>query len=115
MKTKVLELEYEGNMTKFTIKRFSFGDRTYIEDESCPLKQVGKEMRAFPDKALAKQLTVLKGLANAPFTISLPEIKNLDGVLGEQLYLEIEELNKLPEEKKTTSSGHTEKEPKIPS
>jgi hypothetical protein len=114
MKTKEIMLEYEGNETKFVIKRLSFGERTEIEQQSAPLRQIGTEVRMFPDRAMAKLLTVVKGLASAPFTINLVEVKKLDGGLGEELYQEIEKFNSLPDKKKANSSGPSTREQEAP-
>ena len=102
MKTKELTLEYEDNPVKFTIKRLTMEERGEIEQQAFPMRQFGNEMRIVPDRALAKQLTIVKGLLTAPFTINIQEVKKIDGVLGEMLYQEIEKMNELPTQKKTS-------------
>jgi hypothetical protein len=93
MKTKEVEIEWNGEKKIVKIKRLTFGEMNQLTEEATDIKVInGQPVVKISQKAL-KELSLLKSIMEAPFTISIQEIQNLDAEIGNRLFDEFTELN----------------------
>jgi len=98
--TKSFKVEYQGKPEEFIIKRLTFGERNKLQDQCTNLKLVGGTPQANYSQALLKELSIHMCLVKSPFANDLEVIRNLEPSLGEFLWVEIDNFNKLSEVKK---------------
>ena len=100
METKIIPIVYNGAESKVTIKKLTFGELNEIQNQAIPIKIVGKNTQVSIDQKILKEMSLSKSLVNAPFTIDIPTIRNIDSQLGEMLWKEVNEFNNIQDQKK---------------
>jgi hypothetical protein len=90
---KVIEIEYNGSKANIVMKRLTFGEMNQLTEEATDVKVVaGQPIVKVSQKAL-KELGLLKSIIEAPFTIDLKNIQELDSEIGNLLFEEFTNLN----------------------
>lgn len=112
-KTETIDIEWNGQPNKVVIKRLTFGDRMTIRKESRTTKFVGGMQQVEINEDRYVFLLLKYGISSAPFNQNSPEeIKNIDGLLIQEIVDKIEKFNTLNEERKkespTPSSSDTQ-------
>jgi hypothetical protein len=91
-----------GPGAKITIRKIGFGRMQSITDQATKIKVVGNRHTADASLGLAKILTLLAGIVDAPFDITRQYIDDeMDPLLGEFLFRQIDTLCRLTAKKKT--------------
>lgn len=102
MKTRDIEIDFNGKKEVVTIKKMTFGEKNDLMQQAIPTKVLGGQVMAELKHGTLKELSLLKAITKAPFTISMGEIRNLDPEVGEKLYQAIDKLNSVTPQKKET-------------
>ena len=107
MKTKIIDIsEYfdseSSEMPEVTIKRMGFGEQNDIIDQVTKTKIKSRtDVEVTPEYGKMKTLTLLKCIVKAPFPITHEYIQSeMDAVLGDFLFMEIDMFNTLKSDKK---------------
>jgi hypothetical protein len=101
--TKEIDIsEYcEGENPKVVIKRLSFGAQNDILDAIANVNIKGKSVEASPKYGLLRTLVLLKCIVSAPFPTTMEYFQNeLPSILGDFLFIQIDEYNNLKNDKK---------------
>ena len=116
METKIIDVEYKGSPAKVTIKRLTFGETNEIQNQAVQIRLVGKIPQMSVDQKVMKEMSLVKSIVNAPFTINISSIRDIDNKLGEMLWREVNEFNDISPEKKPNYPGRTgmEAETQVP-
>ncbi len=96
-------IEEFGQGQTITIRKLGFGKIHSITDQATNIKVVGRKQTADPEYGLAKILTVMAGVVEAPFPVPITREfidDELDPGLGELLFQEIDELSSMSPKKK---------------
>lgn len=88
------ENNYQGE-PKVTIKKFNFGEMQDLQDEGANVQVAGRELSARVKFGQFKILSLVKGIVKAPFPINAATIRSFDNDLGEFLYKELDDLNRV--------------------
>jgi hypothetical protein len=99
MKTKTIEIDWNGEKRNIVMKRLSFGELNQLTEESTDIKVVNGQPIVNVSQKKLKELSILKSIIEAPFTISINEIQNLDSDLGNTLFETFSQLNQSEEKK----------------
>jgi hypothetical protein len=99
MKTKEIEIEYNGEKKKVTIKKLTFGELNQLTEEATDIKVVGGQPLIKVSQKALKELSLLKSITSAPFEVNITNIQNLDAEVGNQLFEEFTLLNQITEKK----------------
>lgn len=105
MAEKEIKIEWEGKTEVVVIKEFSFDEYNKVQESGQDFKLIGKQFVGKMNFSKLKLNVLLHGIVKAPFKIDEATIKNLPRKLGETLFKEIDDFNKLDEEKKEESDG----------
>lgn len=100
MTTKTIDITYKGSPAQIEIKKFSFGTKNKLLREATTCKMINKEVIVQTDPYLLRELALVYGISSAPFDTTLEGIRALDDDLGNKLFKEIDEFNKVDSEKK---------------
>jgi hypothetical protein len=96
---KTIEIDWHGEKKSVRIKRISFGDMNEIKEKSMNVQAINSQPVVKMNQKVFIELSLLKGIIDAPFTVDLISIQNLDNEVGMKLYEEFVELNQLTEKK----------------
>jgi hypothetical protein len=83
----------EGSPLNVKIKRLTFGEFTKMTEAMIQIKLINKQQITTTSPERNQILTLLYGIAEAPFEISENGIKGISQDLGTFLYEQIEEFN----------------------
>jgi hypothetical protein len=83
----------EGTKLVVKIKKISFGDYTRMTEQMISMKIVGKQQVTNTSPERTQMLTLLYGIAEAPFEVSEQGISEIPSDLGQFLYSEIDDYN----------------------
>jgi len=97
---KEIEIDWKGEKAKVIIKRLSFGERNDLIDQFMKMRLVGSQTVTEISYKEMIELALLKSIKSAPFTIDREGIRNLDPEVGDQIYAEVDALNRLSQIKK---------------
>lgn len=90
---KTIEITYNELKSNVVIKRLSFGEMNQVNEDSTDVKVInGQPIIKISQKALKEQ-GLLRSIIEAPFTIDLKNIQDLDSETGNLLFEEFSELN----------------------
>lgn len=96
---KDCEIDWNGQKAIVKLKRLTFGEVNQVNEESMDIKIVNGQPLVKISQAKLMELSLLKSIVEAPFTIDLTNIKNLDPNIGNELFQEHIALNS-PDNKK---------------
>jgi len=103
MTLKEKEVEIEGE--KYVIKRWTVAEKSQVQDSI-----VADGDRKLP--SLNTVITTLKtGLKSAPFELTDESLKNIDGAVADQLFIQIFQFNTIPFGSRIPSGKPTGDEP----
>ena len=97
--TKEIEIQWNGKPEIVVIKRLNFGEKNRLQDEATDIKVVGTQTIAKVSIAKINELSLLKGITKAPFSVDLATIQSLPVEIAEKLLEVFGELNGLSEKK----------------
>jgi hypothetical protein len=97
---KDISILFNGKEAIVKMKRLTFGEMNQLTEEATDVKVVnGQPIVKVSQKAL-KEIGLLKSIVEAPFTIDLNSIQNLEAEIGSLLFDEFTELNSQTVKKK---------------
>ena len=100
MATKEITIVWNGEKKIVRMKRLSYGEMNQLTEEATDIKVVnGQPIVKVSQKAL-KELSLLKSITEAPFTVEIKSIQDLDAEVGSQLFEEFTTLNEQSAKKK---------------
>jgi len=97
---KDIEIIWNGENKVVRMKRLTFGERNQLTEEAVDIKIVNGQAIAKVSQKNLIELGLLKSIVDAPFTIDLKTIQNLDQEIGDLLTNEFSELNQQSPKKK---------------
>jgi len=90
---KEVKINWNGNEAIVRMKRLTFGEINQLTEEATDVKVMnGQPIVKVSQKAL-KELGLLKSIVEAPFTITVKSIQDLDAETGALLFETFTELN----------------------
>jgi hypothetical protein len=93
MKTKEVEVTWNENPAKVILKELTFGAKNELLEQSTEVSGKGGELNTTINVRKLKEFALLKGIKEAPFEITISNIRNLTATDGENLYSELDKLN----------------------
>jgi hypothetical protein len=99
MKTKEVEIEFNGSKGIVRIKRLNYGEKNKLEEEATDVKIMGGEPIVRVSMSKLKELALLKSITDAPFPINLNNIQALEQEIGDELFLAYSEINGVSKKK----------------
>ena len=100
MEKKTIEIDWEGVKREIEIKKLNFGEVNEIQKQSVQTRVIGNAIHRTLDEKISREMTLLKGILNAPFEVTLENIRELSATTGIFILGEIESFNNLSEKKK---------------
>jgi len=101
MKTKDVEINWNGKQEQVTLKRLTFGELNQLTEEATEMKMVGNQPTIKISQKVIREHGLLKSIIKAPFTIGLKEIQDMEAEIGNQLFEEFTLLNQQEGKKNT--------------
>ena len=111
---KEVKIEYNGKKAVVKLKRFNAGERNDIHRASTDTVFIGNQPRITADPIKMKEVSLVKGIVDAPFPMTLESVRSLDPDIFEYLYQELNSINELTIPKKGSASGDTDTEQETP-
>ena len=105
LKTKEVEIEYEGAKHKVTLKKLTFGERNQLMEECTDMKFIGGTPHIKVSNKNMREISLLKSIVSAPFPKTIQGIQDLDYEAGEILYAAFEEVNSVSDKKNDKSAS----------
>jgi len=99
---KEIEIEWNGKKAIVRMKRLTFGELNQIQDLSADIKFFNGQPQVSLKQSVMREQSLLKAIVEAPFPISLEEIRKLDYAIGNLLFEEFSTLNSQEEKKNVT-------------
>jgi len=100
MKTAEVEIDWNGKKELVRLRRLTFGEINQLTEDSTDIRvSNGQPVMKISQKVM-RENGLLKSIVEAPFTICLSEIQNLDFEIGTKLFQAFEELNSQESKKK---------------
>ena len=93
MKTKTVEVSWKDAPVKVTLKELTFGEKNELLEQAADVSGKGGELHTTINVRKLKEFALLKGIKEAPFEITISNIRNLTSSDGENLYTELDKLN----------------------
>lgn len=93
MKTKEVEVTWKESPVKVTLKELTFGEKNELLEQAADVSGKGGELSTSINVRKLKEFALLKGIKEAPFEITISNIRNLRSSDGENLYTELDKLN----------------------
>ena len=101
MKTKKIEITWNGEKKNVTMKKLSFGEYNALQEEATEITVVANQAPIVkPSPKKMTEIGILKSIVDAPFTISIQEVQKLEREDGFALWEAFSELNELDTKKK---------------
>jgi len=97
--TKEIEIQWNGKPELVVIKRLNFGEKNRLQDEATDIKVVGTQTIAKVSIAKINEISLLKGIIKAPFSVDMATIQSLPVEIAEKLLEVFGELNGVSEKK----------------
>jgi len=93
MKTKEVEVNWQDSPVKVILKELTFGEKNELLEQAADVSGKGGELSTNINVRKLKEFALLKGIKEAPFEITISNIRNLTASDGENLYNELDKLN----------------------
>lgn len=93
MKTKEVEVNWQDSPVKVILKELTFGEKNELLEQAADVSGKGGELSTSINVRKLKEFALLKGIKEAPFEITISNIRNLTASDGENLYNELDKLN----------------------
>lgn len=100
MKTKEIEIEWNGKKEKVVIRKLGFAERNTFMEKFTETKLIGDSAQVFIHPFKMKTLALQTCVVEAPFKTDIASLESLDPDVGDKIYEEIEKFNKLSQTKK---------------
>jgi hypothetical protein len=93
MQTKEIEIDWNGGKHIVKLKRLTFGEMNQLTEEATDVKVINGQPIVKVSQKVLKEIGLLKSIVEAPFTLDIPSIQNLDSETGNLLFEEFSEMN----------------------
>lgn len=97
---KTIEIDWKGEKKNIKMKRLSFGEMNDVREKAAEIKVLNNQPTVRISHKILMEQSLLKAIVDAPFTVDLVNIQNLENEVGTRLYEEFVEFNQLDEKKK---------------
>jgi len=102
---KKINIEWSGKKLVFVIRQLTYEEFNELESQTANLKIRGNKREGDIHSKPVRELMLLKGIMEAPFDITIQNIRKLPSPLALKLFDQINTFNSFDDQEKETSSG----------
>lgn len=99
MQTKDIEIDWNGEKKIVKMKRLTFGEMNQLTEEATTVTVINSQPIVKVSQKVLKEVGLLKSIIDAPFTLDIKSIQNLDADTGNILFEEFSDMNQQGQKK----------------